>query len=118
MNTLNVGDPVTYTIYTDSECGWVDEVSRNGKTVVVEFAKQTLLNGVNSKEPDALHFSPGGFVGHTSGQQRWKIERAASPRKLKFTLRKSGQWKIVGHGTKSPGCVLNKGHYPHYDFNF
>ena len=118
MNTLQVGDPVTYTIYTDSDCGWVSEVSPNGKTVIVEFAHQELLNGANSGEPDALHCSPGGFCGHTSGTQRWKIERVAQPRKSKFTLRKSGQWKIAGHGPNSPGCILRKGHSPYYDFNF
>ena len=115
---LQVGDEVTYTIYTDSDCGWVSKVSPNGKTVLVEFANQILLNGPRSGEPDALSFSPGGFCGHVEGTQRWKISRIANPNVQKFTLRKNGQWKIAGHATKSPGCVLNKGHYPHYDFNF
>ena len=121
MNTitsLEVGDEVTYTIYTDSDCGWVREVSPNGKTVLVEMADQKLLNGVNSGEPDALKFHAGGFCGHTEGDQRWKITRAESPKVLKFTLRVNGQWKIAGHATKSPGCVLRPGHHPHYDFNF
>ena len=115
---MKINDPVTYIVYTDADAGWVSKVSASGKTIEVEFAEQTLLNGPNSGEPDALHFSPGGFVGHVSGNQRWKIERASNPKKLKFTLRKNGVWKIAGHSTKSPGCVLFRGHNPYYDFNF
>lgn len=115
---MNINDPVTYTSYTDSHAGWVTKVSPNGKTVEVELAEATLLNGPNSGEPDALTFSPGGFCGHVSGTQRWKIERATNPARLKFTLRKNNMWKIAKHGTKSPGCVLHKGHSHYYDFNF
>lgn len=115
---MNANDPVTYTIYTDSEAGWVTKVSPNGKTIEVELAKATLLNGPNSGEPDALSFSAGGFCGHTSGTQRWKLERSPDSKKLKFTLRKNNQWKIAGHATNSPGCVLRPGHHHYYDFNF
>jgi hypothetical protein len=115
---MKLNDPVTYTIHSDSDAGWVSKVSPNGKTIEVEFAEQTLLNKPNSGEPDALQFTPGGFVGHTTGEQRWKIERDEFPTKRKFTLRNNGKWKIAGHPTKSPGCVLNPGHHPHYDFNF
>jgi hypothetical protein len=115
---MQINDPVTYVIYTDADAGWVSKVSPNGKTIEVELGVQTLLNGPNSGEPDALKVFPGGFCGHVEGVQRWKVERAEKPNTLKFTLRKNGQWKIVGHGTKSPGCVLIKGHNPHYDYNF
>jgi hypothetical protein len=115
---MKVGDPVTYTIYTDADAGWVSKVSASGKTIEVEFAKQTLLNGANSGEPDALHFEPGGFSGTFSGAQRWKLEKDTEPKTAKFTLRKNGQWKIAGFRTKSPGCILRPGHNPHYDFNF
>jgi hypothetical protein len=115
---MNVNDPVTYTTYTDGDAGWVTKVSSSGKTIEVEFATATLLNGPNSGEPDSLHFSPGGFCGHMSGVQRWKLERNPSGKKLKFTLRNNGQWKIAGHPTKSPGCVLRSGHHHYYDYNF
>ena len=115
---MKVNDEVTYVLYTDADAGWVSKVSPDGKTIEVEFGKQTLLNGANSGEPDALHFSPGGFMGHVSGVQRWKVERAENPVTRKFTLRKSGQWKIAKHPTNSPGCVLVSGHSPYYDFNF
>lgn len=117
-NTLNIGDEVTHVLWTDAKAGWVKSVSKSGKTVTVELANQTLLNGVNSGELDALKFSPGGFCGHTSGSQRWKIERADKPSTMKFTLRTNGQWKAAKTSTKSPGNVLCKGHNPYYDFNF
>lgn len=115
---MKINDPVTYIVYTDADAGWVSKVSRSGKMVEVEFAKQTLLNGPNSGEPDALDFTPGGFVGHVDGAQRWKIERSSNPMKAKFSLRNNGKWKAVGQPTKSPGCCLIPGHCPHYDFNF
>ena len=115
---MNVNDPVTYTTYSDGEAGWVTKVSASGKTIEVEFAEATLLNGPNSGQLDALQFNAGGFCGHTSGVQRWKLERAPDSRKSKFTLRKNGQWKIAGHPTKSPGCVLRPGHHHYYDYNF
>jgi len=111
---MNINDPVTYTVYT----GWVSKVSKSGKTIEVEFAKATLLNGPNSGHPQALRFSQGGFVGHTSGQQIWQLERSPNPSKLKFTKRVNGQWKVAGVATNSPGCVLRPGHRHYYDFNF
>jgi hypothetical protein len=115
---MKLNDPVTYTIFTDAKAGWVSKVSPNGKTIEVEFAEQTLLNHAGSGIPDALVFTPGGFVGHTYGNQRWLVERAEKPARAKFTLRKNGQWKYAGHPTNSPGCVLRPGHNPYYDFNF
>lgn len=115
---MNVNDPVTYIIHTDANAGWVSKVSPNGKTVEVEFAEATLLNGVNSGHPQSLSFSAGGFCGHTSGNQIWELKKSLSPSKMKFTKRKTGQWKAVKHGTNSPGCVLVTGHRHHYDFNF
>ena len=60
-----------------SLCGWSDVhaytvvgVSASGKSFEIQRDKATLLNGVNSGEPDALRFQAGGFCGHTSGRQR------------------------------------------------
>ena len=117
--TFKVGDKATHTTYTDSSAGYIVHVSPNGKTVLFARAEAKLLNGINSGEPDALEFSPGGFVGHTSGTQRWEV--AAEPNaghRDKFTLRSNGRWVISGGGTYSPGNTLSPGHHPHYDFNF
>lgn len=117
-----VGDKATFTVHTDSKAGYIIAVSKNGKQVTWQECKAELLNGANSGESDALHFSPGGFVGHTSGVQRWKIEADPNGRIEKFSARTlhdgSIRWKLVNHPTTSPGCYLNDGHHPHYDFNY
>jgi hypothetical protein len=121
MSTIinpQVGDEVTHIRWTDATAGWVKSVSKSGNTVEVEYAQQTLLNGANSGEPDALKVSPGGFVGHTSGVQRWKIERTENTFTQKFTRRSNGRWLVSGQSMKSPGGDLIAGHHPHYDFNF
>lgn len=135
---LNVGDAVTHTVHTDSRAGHVVKVSKNGRTVWVQEANQTLLNGINSGEADALQFSPGGFSGHTSGEQRWKVEANPEGHVAKFTARPiqrreyvrdadgrmiqelvtEWRWKLAGHPTNSPGNNLGRGARPHYDFNF
>lgn len=116
--SFQVNDPATYTIYSDSLAGHIVSVSPNGKTVVFQYGKATLLNGFDSGEPDALVCHPGGFCGHVEGKQRWKVEVDPQGAKSKFTLRGNGQWKAAGHSTRSPGCILGKGHFHHYDYNF
>lgn len=120
---FQVNDKATFNLYSDSNAGYIVKVSKSGKKVWFCRAEAKLLNGANSGEPDALEFSPGGFCGHTSGFQRWQIaETPRNERPTCFTLRvqKNGEeiWKMVGHGTYSPGCTLSGGHHHHYDFNF
>jgi len=120
--TFELNDLATYTIHTDSVAGRIIAVSKSGNSVTFQEDAAVLLNGPNSGEPDALQFSPGGFVGHTSGKQRWKCEANPNGSRTKFTrrTRKNGEevWKAVGSGTNSPGNILRSGHNPHYDFNF
>ena len=71
---LEVGDGVTISGWSDSDVYTVVSVSKSGNSAVVREDKSTLLNGVNSGEPDALKFYPGGFAGHTTGTQRWRHE--------------------------------------------
>ena len=122
MSEFKVGDLATYTIWTDAKAGRIVAVSQSGNRVTWQEDKATLLNGVNSGEPDALEFSPGGFVGHTSGRQRWQCEPNPEGRKQDFSRRvlKSGWWvwKGVGERTSSPGGYLSPGQHPYHDFNF
>lgn len=112
-------------------CGYSDRqvcqvIKRTKTTLTLRTLKATLLNGVNSGEPDALQFSPGGFIGHTSGNQRWKLEedengtiyvahRQHKPVITRFicappTARVA--YKVDGNRSVVPG------EHPHYDFNF
>lgn len=123
MNTpphlFKVGDKATHTLHTDRRAGYIVSVSPNGKTVWFAEAQAKLLNGANSGEPDALEFTPGGYVGHTSGTQRWEVAEVPMDGYLgKFTLRSNNRWKVSGGGTYTPGNTLNAGHSPYYDFNY
>ena len=108
------GVGVTYFGWSDIEPGTILRVSPNGKRIWFRFDNTKLLNGVDSGEPDALTFSPGGFVGHTSGVQRWEITPAATGSERSETLRQDGSWRIVGTSTKIKIGERRK----HYDFNF
>lgn len=115
---FEVGDGATWTIYTDSHAGHIIEVSKDGKTVKWQAAKATLLNGANSNESDKLKFSPGGFVGHTEGVQRYSYEKNPQGEIQTFTLRNNGRWVLAGHGQRQRGNGLTPGMREHYDYNF
>lgn len=116
LDDAQVGDGVRWIIYSDVEPGYVK--SRTEKTMIVERAGAELLNGFNSGEEDALKFAPGGFAGHTSGEQRYRFYHIEGASTLKFTRRSNGDWKLAGHPTRSPGMKLYLGIGKHYDYNF
>lgn len=103
-----VGDEVTLSGYSDCEAYTV--IARTLCTLTLQADKATLLNGANSGQPDALQFAPGGFVGHTSGRQRWQCERDTSGRTVRAHFTKRG-WQ-------ADGKRVSAGRFPHYDFNF
>lgn len=111
---FRVGDKVSWSRGTDVLVGHV--VKATAKQVHVVEAECRLLNGAGSDEPDALHFEPGGFCGHTSGKQRWEIKRGdGAP--IKFGKRKSGRYVLCGANYVGAPYLWH-GHDKHYDFNF
>ena len=109
---FEVGDGATVHYYSDCKAFTVIEVSKSGKRIKIQNDKATLLNGVNSGEPDALIMTSGGFAGHTSGSQRYKYERDESRGILTASLRKDGNWRVTDHGK------VSSGRYEFYNFNF
>ena len=105
---FEVGDGATVSGYSDADAYTV--TARTAKTLTLRADKQTLLNGTGSGAPDALQFSRGGFVGHTSGRQRWECQPDTNGRTVTARLTLKG-WQADG---KSVGA----GRRPHYDFNF
>lgn len=103
-----VGDGATLSGYSD--CHACTVIARTAKTLTLRRDKATLLNGTNSGQPDALRFSPGGFVGHTSGTQRYEYSSDPSGYVVIARLTKTG-WKAQGK-------ALSAGRHEHYDFNF
>jgi hypothetical protein len=83
------------------------------KTIEVRRLKATLLNGFSSGEPDALQFSPGGFCGHTSGEQRYAFSSDETAKVFRIRKGKFG-WQSA-HGTR---FRLSDEPHEHYDFNF
>lgn len=122
MCDFKVGDLATRHGWSDSHAGRIVEVRKNGREVLFQEDKAELLNSSGSGEPDALKFSPGGFVGHTSGTQRWKCEVNTDGATYRFSRRltKAGavRWKLVGQSTRAPGGTLSPGQHHYYDFNF
>lgn len=113
-----VGMGATILGYTDRKAATVIDVSPSGKRIVVQLDKAVLLNPAGSSEPDALRFEPGGFVGHTSGRQRWRCTADPGGTKLAFTLRRNGRWIQEGESMRQ-GTRLHLGvRDHHYDFNF
>lgn len=111
---IKIGDGVTVRGYSDATACTVISVS--GTRAVIQEDTAVLLNGSGSSEPDALKFSPGGFVGHTSGVQRWDVKPNPNGAMVKITRRKDGFWRIAGDSMK--GKTLTEGRHHHYDFNF
>jgi hypothetical protein len=120
-----VGMGATWHGYSDSHACTIIEVRRNGKEIVVREDTATLLNGAGSDAPDALHFSPGGFCGHTSGTQRWAYTanpeghvKRYSRRTQTYRGRTVVSWVLVGQKARGgERCTI--GHRSHhYDFNF
>lgn len=119
MPTVGMG--ATIHCYSDNKACTVIAVSKSGKRITLQRDKATLLNGADSGEKDALQFSPGGFVGHTSGQQRYAYESDPNGSTWEFSLRTyrgKTRWVLAGDSAKSgQSCTLGKRH-EHYDFNF
>ena len=123
-HNYKVGDGVTVHRYSDAHAYTVIAVT--DCTIKIQRDKATLLNGYNSGEVDALHFSPGGFFGHTSGTQRYSYERdltgtvaiARLQKKPYQRWTKGAVFSVPEAAFKAEGCRVFPGRSEHYDFNF
>lgn len=113
-NQFKVGDGATKLMYSDRQAFTVIEVSKSGRRIKLQRDNAILLNSVTSNERDKLDFQPGGFVGHTSGVQRYKYKRNTGGTIIEASLRKTGKW--IQKGCKATEVV--SGRHEHYDYNF
>lgn len=104
--------------YSDIHSATVIKVWPGGKKVTLQRDSAKLLNGVDSGEPDALKFSPGGFVGHVSGEQRWELTPDPLGWKSDYTLRSNGRWILVGDNQNRGSRAIIGERKHHRDFNF
>ena len=119
MERYEIGDSVSWGAGTDTNCGTV--VGSTGNTVQVVKDNAKLMNGPQSGAVDAMRFESGGYVGHTSGAQRYELTPGDGP-VLRFSYRKKlDSYKLAGtsvNGSMRGWGVLFKGSVKHYDFNF
>ncbi len=105
---FEVGDGATVCHYSDRSAYTV--IARTDKTLTLRRDKVLLMNGVGSGASDALQFAPGGFVGHTSGIQRYAYESDPVGVVVKAHLSKRG-WQVARER-------MIAGRSEHYDLNF
>lgn len=115
LHNAEVGDGATIRGWTDCQAATI--IARTAKTITVQKDKQTLLNGANSGEPDALTCYPGGFMAHVEGKQRYAYKTTKYGAVATFSLRRNGRWVQVGQGART-GTSLGLGRHGFYDFNF
>lgn len=119
-DSFKAGDGVSWSHGSDVLSGTVSRVTAGAIFVREDTAK--LLNSADSGAADALQFTAGGFVGHTSGDQRYSFAPGAGP-EIKFTARKALDGRFKESGTSARGSmrgwgILFSGRSKHYDYNF
>ena len=107
---FRVGDHVTALQWSDAHA--YEVIAVTAKTLRLRRLDAKLLNGAGSGEGDALKFSPGGFVGHTSGVQRYSY--APMPSAAVVTA----YWSERRGCYRLAGSTIVAGAHEHYDFNF
>lgn len=108
-----VGDGATMHWWTDSKPCTVVRTSPSGKNVWVQMDDAKLLNGITSDAADKLDLTPGGFLGHVEGKQRYEFTRNTSGPIHRVTLRKDG-WRCAAQGA----TVTLGVRFKHHDYNF
>jgi len=117
--TYRVGDGATVAGYSDSYACTIVEISKSGKTIVLREDHADLLNGVDSGADDAMTFTPGGFVGHWEGQQRYSYKPNPNGRVIKASFRKKvGRFVESGLKPEQGGSVSLGIRAKHHDYNF
>tara|TARA_R110002020_G_scaffold145908_4_gene320205 strand:+ start:3719 stop:4687 length:969 start_codon:yes stop_codon:yes gene_type:complete len=116
------GDGVSWSVGSDTHSGTVVSVAKNGKSVDVVEDVAVLLNGSQSGADDALEFTPGGFFGHTEGEQRYRYAPGNPNDVMTFSFRASmDRFKLRGvsiNGSMRSAFTLYAGRSKHHDYNF
>ena len=119
---VNSPDHGSVSGYSDITPMVVTRRSPSGKRLWAKEARAVLMNPPGSDAPDKLQTTPGGFVAHISGTQRWEFfEPDPETPEVEYSLRKSGNWVRKGvadtHGNSHARLRLGR-LSAHYDYNF
>lgn len=120
-----VGNAATFLCHSDRHACTIFEVVSPTR-LVLRRDRAILRNAVDSDQPDALTFTPGGFCGHVSGQQRFTYEPDVDGTFYTVTLRRMKQrdgsvklrWVEAGSSAKNGRRAVLGCRDEHYDFNF
>jgi len=110
-----IGMGATEIRFSDCCSYTVIAISPSGKIIKLQRDTATLLNGINSGEPDALKCTPGGFAAHVEGLQRYTYARNTQGIIKKATLRKDGKYGMKGSSRSNVRIGIRN---EYYDYNF
>jgi hypothetical protein len=117
-------------------CGYSDRVSytvikATRTTLTLQQNSRKLLNGFDSNEPDKLTFTPGGFCGHTDGEQRYEVNPDPNGQIIKAHLKRkprkvwtegagpNGEYaEVLKPDFRNGSSRLIEGQHDFYDYNF
>lgn len=123
-----VGSHATICHHSDREA--FEVIKRTPSRLTLRRLKATLLNHMNSNEPDKLVATVGGFVAHVSGTQRYdyaadpegKVVVASKVQRIHEGRRKNeatGEYETFYQVMfKQDGNSVIPGAHEHYDYNF
>ncbi len=103
-----IGDRCHWILWTDVDPCTV--VARTPKSVTVRIDQGEI------ETPPVM--VPGGFAAVVVEPATWRIAENPDGRKLTFTLRKDGRWKLRGSASREAGCVLRPGWRKYHDYSF
>ena len=128
-HTVAAGDQMTVCGYSDRVSYTVIAATRT--TLTLQRNTRHLLNGFDSNEEDKLTFTPGGFSGHTEGEQRYEVKVNPTGSIIKAHLKRNPckVWTKGAAADGGYGYVLKpdfrngssrviEGQQDYYDFNF
>jgi len=100
--TPKVGDGASLIFWSDRHACTVIAVSPSGKKITVQQDKATRVdgNGMSDMQSYSFECDPNGAI-------------------YQFSLRKNGEWCMVGDSSRGGGVVCSvTGRYEYYDFSF
>ena len=129
VHTVAIGAQMTLCGYSDRVSYTVIGASRT--TLTLQQNSRKLLNGFDSDELDKLVCTPGGFAGHTEGEQRYEVTANPNGAIIKAHLKRKPR-KVWTEGAAADGGYayvlvpdfrsgssnLIEGQHDFYDYNF
>lgn len=112
MNNQDFSIEAGATICRYTDCHAYTVIKRTKTTITLQRDKATLLNNPTSGEEDALKVSPGGFMAHVEGTQRYEYQRDEDGETV------IARWNAKRNRYMVGSYSVIAGRSEHYDYNF